>query len=269
MKIAHISDLHFGMHLPAVLDAFIESIHKIEPEIVIISGDVTQRAKNYQFELLCSFLGQVPGTILVVPGNHDVPFYNFWARLIHPFKTYNNYIGKHFKTEFCNDEIAILGVNSVNPLKGIKGKLTNSVLDKINSFFVEKKKNSNILFFHHNFDHIEGLHKPLENESQFLSYLRQSNIDVVCTGHLHYANVGLIRKNTNRVCLVLHAGSLLCSRKKDNMNSYFSIDINAEQCSVDWHVFRNNQFEIHKNYTVNFADKEFKLKFEDEDSGAL
>ncbi|ASQ45576.1 metallophosphoesterase family protein [Legionella clemsonensis] len=259
MKIAHISDLHFGMHQPQIVDAFLKDAMTLQPQLIIISGDLTQRAKNYQFELLQSFLEELPGTILVVPGNHDVPLYNVLARLINPFKAYNHYVKEQFKAEFVNEEVAILGANSVNPFKVKEGRLTPEALEIINNFFTVEGKSLNILFFHHNFDHIVGLHKPLENEEQFLKYLKESNIDIVCTGHLHYANVGLIKKNNGKTCLVLHAGTLLCSRRKDEMNSYFMMHVNAEECSIDWRVFKNNQFELHKNYTMKLS-QEVKLE---------
>ncbi|WED43973.1 metallophosphoesterase family protein [Legionella cardiaca] len=260
MKIAHISDLHFGMHGPQVLEAFLKDVNLLQPEIIIISGDLTQRAKSYQFKLLQSFLNRLPGTVLLVPGNHDVPLYNLVARLLWPLKSYNQYVGEHFKSKFTNNDISILGVSSVNPFKAIEGKLTTSTLYNIEHFFLEANKSVNILFFHHNFDHIEGLHRPLQNEDQFLNYLQTSNIDIVCTGHLHYANLGLIKKKNDRTCLVLHAGSLSCTRTRDGRNSYFLINLHSEKCSVDWRVFEGTQFEFHKNYTVMFADKEVKLE---------
>ncbi|OCH98165.1 3',5'-cyclic-nucleotide phosphodiesterase [Legionella jamestowniensis] len=260
MKIVHISDLHIGMHQPLILDAFLKDVVQLQPQLTLISGDLTQRAKSHQFELLQSFLDQLPGTVLVVPGNHDVPLYNFLTRLMNPFKAYDHYVKEQFKAEFVNDEVAILGVNSVNPFKVKEGKIKSNTLEIINNFFTVEGKNLNILFFHHNFDHIAGLHKPLKNEEQFLRYLKTSNVDIVCTGHLHYANVGIIKKNNDKVCLVLHAGTLSCSRRKDKMNSYFVIDVNAKACSVDWRVFKENQFELHRTYTMKLDDKEIKLE---------
>ncbi|CEK11066.1 metallophosphoesterase family protein [Legionella hackeliae] len=259
MKIAHISDLHFGMHQTEVMDAFLQDITAQQPELTIVSGDLTQRAKNYQFELALSFLNQIAGTVLVVPGNHDVPLYKIFARLINPYKGYNHCIGELFKMKFVNDEIAILGVNSVNPFRIKKGKLAVKTLEMISNFFTVEHKKVNILFFHHNFDHIAGLHKPLENEEQFLEHLQRSNVDIVCTGHLHYANVGMIKKSNGRICLVLHAGTLLCSRNKDNYNSYFILDVNDKECTVNWRVFNKNKFELHKNYSVKLSDTEIKL----------
>ncbi|KTD16277.1 metallophosphoesterase [Legionella jordanis] len=261
MKIMHISDLHFGMHLPLVMEAFQKELELLSPDVVIISGDLTQRAKVQQFIALQQFLLSVSTPILVVPGNHDVPLYNIFNRLFKPFKGYSHFVGKHFPSEFINDELAILGVNSVNPLRVKEGKLTSGTLQKIDDFFATQNKAINILFFHHNFDQIEDLHKPLENEEQFVSFLAGSKIDIVCTGHLHYANVGLIRKKNDRICLVLHAGTLSCSRKKDDWNSYFFLEKKGSSCcEVDWRVFKENSFESQKKYAINLKDHDLTLK---------
>lgn len=260
MKIAHISDLHFGNHLPNVLEAFLRDLNQKKPDIIIVSGDITQRAKAYQFKLVQEFLSQISGKILAVPGNHDIPFYNIFNRIVRPLHSYQRYIGANYKSALKTDDITILGVSSVNPHKAIDGKLTSKTLMQINQFFNEDNKNVNLLFFHHNFDHIEGLHKPLENEDQFLNYLITSNIDVVCTGHLHYAHVGFIKKTNNKLCLILHAGSLLCGRSKDGLNSYFLIDVDSPQCSVDWRVFTENEFQSRKIYELKFTDDEVNLE---------
>jgi predicted phosphodiesterase len=260
MRLVHISDLHFGLHEQEIVEVFQRDIKALRPEVIIISGDLTQRAQPSQFQMMQHFLHHLPAKVLVVPGNHDVPLYKWFARVLYPFKAYNHYIGQYVDAEFCDENTAILGVSSVNPFRAKKGRLTAAVLQKIREFFYIQNQHLNILFFHHNFDHITGLHKPLENEDQFVNYLQNSNIDIVCTGHLHYANVGLIRKNNERVCLILHAGSIFCSRKKDHMNSYFFLEGDREQCTVDWRVFSNHQFETHKNYTVRFRDKAFKFE---------
>ncbi|HGF0879987.1 TPA: metallophosphoesterase, partial [Legionella pneumophila] len=92
MKIIHISDLHFGMHQPKVLNAFLQETALDKPDIILISGDLTQRGLSYQYRELCSFINQLPAQTLSVPGNHDIPFYNVPARFIFPFRQYKRYI---------------------------------------------------------------------------------------------------------------------------------------------------------------------------------
>ncbi|HHF7346919.1 TPA: metallophosphoesterase [Legionella feeleii] len=259
MRIIHISDLHFGMHQDHIKEAFLAELALLKPVVIIISGDLTQRAKAYQFELLQSFLRCLPGKVLVVPGNHDIPLYNLLGRIFYPFKAYKKYIAKHFNAQLSTDSLTILGINSVDPHQIKDGRLSSKVIKKIKQYFRLEKKAVNILFFHHNFDHIEGLHKPLENEMEFLSFLRGSDIDIVCTGHLHYAHVGLIRKDNMKPCVILHAGTLLCTRSKDGLNSYFVIDLEGDQCAIDWRVFAKGQFLSRKNYSIKLSEVNAQL----------
>ena len=79
--IAHLSDIHFGRVDPAVVDALIDTLTAVAPDLVALSGDLTQRARSGQFRAARRFLDRLPRSLLVVPGNHDVPLFNLAARL--------------------------------------------------------------------------------------------------------------------------------------------------------------------------------------------
>lgn len=260
MKIIHISDLHFGMNNSQIMNAFFQDIELIKPELIIISGDLTQRAKKKQFLALLAFLQKLSATVLIVPGNHDIPAYNLFERLFAPFRAFKHYIGNRYQSFFTNSITTILGVNSVNPWAIKDGKLAKKRLIDIKTYFSQEKKAINILFFHHNFAHIKGMHKPLENDEQFLSYLKNSEVNIVCTGHLHYAKVSVLYKNNDKPCLILHAGTLLCTRSKDGLNSYYVIDIKNKKTVVDWRVFTGNQFSLHGKYAIDLAEEKAELR---------
>src|SRR5690606_2035475 len=94
MEILHISDLHFGPpYVPRVGDALLRAADRLRPEIIVASGDFTQRAKREQFEQAREFLAQLPAVPLVtVPGNHDVPLYRLLERMRSPHDLYREYI---------------------------------------------------------------------------------------------------------------------------------------------------------------------------------
>jgi|GEM_PF-1646550 len=260
MKIIHISDLHFGMHHEHLIELFLNDLSVIQPDIVLISGDLTQRAKSYQYKQLLLFLDKISAQIFIVPGNHDIPLWNPFARLFNPFKKYNFYIKPNFKTKFNNDSVRILGVNSVNPYKIKDGILSFKTMSHIEAYFKQPFDGLNILFFHHNFGYMIGSHKPLQNHRQFLNYLKQSPIHIVCTGHLHYANTILIEKNDHRPCLLLHAGSLLCTRSRDGLNSYYLMEATGQKCRIDWRVLENKEFNTLKTHEIDFSKKSVTLK---------
>ncbi|WP_419419949.1 metallophosphoesterase family protein [Legionella sp. D16C41] len=260
MKIIHISDLHFGMHDEHILAAFIQDIMAHKPDIMIISGDLTQRAKISQFKQFKEFFNQLPKPVFIVPGNHDIPLYNTLARLLYPFENYKRYVTPDLTVTFSNQDIRILGVNSVHPYYIKDGRLTHKLLLTIKQYFDNEDEKLNILFFHHNFDYLEGLHKPLENDQEFLYYLKDSAINIVCTGHLHYAHLGLIEKNNHYPCLVMHAGSLMCQRSKDGLNSYYILENNKQSCTINWRVFSEQRFMTKSVHYIDFAKQNALLK---------
>lgn len=246
MKLAHISDLHFGMHRQELIKPFLYHLTQIQPDILIISGDLTQRATKKQFSLFNNFLMRLPGIILMVPGNHDIPLYphQFFIRMFDAFRYYKQYVSPELFVHFENEELRILGVNSVNPYRIKKGRLSINTMKQIEAYFSKPFIGLNILFFHHNFDRFEGTHKPLDNYEQLIDYLKKSPINIICAGHSHYANINLIEKNNNESCIFLHAGSLLCTRSKDGLNSYFLLETNKQFCDIKLFVHENKNFKL-------------------------
>jgi len=253
MRIIHISDLHFGMHNPAIIEPFLEDLALLKPEQIIISGDVTQRALQEQYEQLQLFLKRLPAPFLIVPGNHDIPLYDPFSRLFHPFKRYKHYISPQLEASFSNEEVNILGVNSVTPYKIKDGTLDEQTFNRIKKHFSATTGQLNILFFHHNLNYFSGMHHPLNDAPEFINYLENSPIHIVCTGHLHYANIKLISKKSGGSCAILHAGSLCCQRSKDNLNSFYLIDSNNLKCTIDWRVFNNDIFSSRQLNSFDFT----------------
>ncbi|HHT0593056.1 TPA: metallophosphoesterase family protein [Legionella anisa] len=252
MKIIHISDLHFGMHNPMIIESLLEDLNLLKPDVIIISGDLTQRAQPKQYKQLLEFLQHLTMSLLIVPGNHDIPFDNPIGRFLYPFKRYNDYISAQLEVSFNSKEVNILGVNSANPYQVKDGRLSQKTLGRIKNHFSSTSKQLNILFFHHHLKYFSGMHHPLNNAEKFINYLKESPIHIVCTGHLHYANLTLITKNQGDQCALLHAGSTSCLRTKDGKNSYYSINTSQLKCSIDWRVFVNNAFISHKIYELDF-----------------
>ena len=245
MKILHISDLHFGMNHRHMIQPFLDDVNSINPDGIIISGDLTQRAKSEQFEeLRNNFLDKLNTNLVVVPGNHDVPLYNFISRILIPYKNYNKHIRLNYPSCLQNSQCNILGIDSTFPIQVKNGRIRDRSFQEMSSFFGDKNK-INILTFHHNIDRVEGAHRPLLNHQEFLSYLKQSNINIVCTGHLHKTHCVQIEKEDGTKCLVLHVGSLLCTRSKDGFNGYFVINLpDQHHCDVELRIFKNNRFVL-------------------------
>ena len=110
--LVHLSDLHFGRVDPALLSPLRALVEHLEPDVVVVSGDLTQRARSAQFQQARVFLDSLPGPQIVVPGNHDVPLYNVFSRFLTPLVKYRRHVTDDLSPEYVDEEIAVLGINT-------------------------------------------------------------------------------------------------------------------------------------------------------------
>ena len=115
-KLAHISDLHFGRIDEEVVEALLVDLRSLGPDLIVVSGDLTQRGHRHQFREARAFLDRLSAPYLVVPGNHDIPGVNMLARFAAPFARYQRYIERDMRPLHLDAEIAVLGLNTARPV---------------------------------------------------------------------------------------------------------------------------------------------------------
>lgn len=135
MRIWQISDLHFGYHNQQIIDDFCALVEKESPDVVLITGDITHRAKSKQYRIARKFID----SLITIPGNHDIPLYKFWKRMVSPYKNYKKFINADIETSYENDEIRVLGLSSVSQYSPKKGKIHQDQLVEVKQFFGSKK----------------------------------------------------------------------------------------------------------------------------------
>jgi metallophosphoesterase superfamily enzyme len=115
-KLIHISDIHFGRVDYAIAERAREKINEIAPHLLIVSGDLTQRARSVQFIEARRFLDSLPHPQIIVPGNHDIPMHNVLARFVTPLEKYKKYITDDLAPFYLDEEIAVIGINTARSL---------------------------------------------------------------------------------------------------------------------------------------------------------
>ncbi|HSQ20225.1 MAG TPA: metallophosphoesterase, partial [Blastocatellia bacterium] len=110
--LVHLSDIHFGRLDEAIIEPLIQTINNIKPDVVAISGDLTQRARSHQFKAARAFLDALPKPQIVVPGNHDIPMHNLLYRFAQPLDKYRRYITDDLRPLYSDEEIVVVGVNT-------------------------------------------------------------------------------------------------------------------------------------------------------------
>ena len=158
--IVHLSDLHFGRVNPLLLDPLIRVVREVEPNLVAISGDLTQRARSYQFQQARSFLDTLPKPQIVVPGNHDIPLHNLFARFVEPLTKYKRYITDDLQPVYEDEEVAIVGVNTARSLVFKGGRINETQVSRLRDKFCSLRDEVvKVVVTHHPFDLPEGHHE--------------------------------------------------------------------------------------------------------------
>jgi 3',5'-cyclic AMP phosphodiesterase CpdA len=196
LTILHISDLHFGPpFVPHVGEAVQRAAVELRPDIIVASGDFTQRAKREQYAAAREFLDRLPQLpIIVVPGNHDVPLYRVFERMFNPYDLYREYISAELDTVHRHENAIIVALNSTAPLRAItNGRIDEWQLDLCERAFADAPAHTpRIVVAHHHFapapDYEGGQVMP--NAKRAIDRFTQLGVELILGGHLHRAYIG-------------------------------------------------------------------------------
>lgn len=127
-----ISDTHFGTEQPGVLEALLQLARDHSPDLLVLSGDITQRAHRSQFEAAASFLKRMPVPhMLVLPGNHDIPLFNILGRLISPYRNHQRSFGRNLEPDFESPDLLVIGVNTTRPSRHTVGRVSAEQVERV------------------------------------------------------------------------------------------------------------------------------------------
>ena len=196
LTLFHMSDLHFGpAYVPGVGEALVQAVHNLEPDIIINSGDFTQRAKRTQFQDAWRYMARLPDVpTIVVPGNHDVPLYRIFERVFTPYKLYREFINPDLDMVLRHDRAAIVALNTTAPLRAItNGRIRASQLELCARVFADlPARTARIVVTHHHLapapDYEGGQVMP--RAQRVLERLQDLGVEMIMGGHLHRAYIG-------------------------------------------------------------------------------
>ena len=237
--LVHLSDLHFGRVDAQVIGPLIETVLKINPDLVAVSGDLTQRARSQQFREARAFLDNLPQPQIVVPGNHDVPLHNVFARFLHPLDKYKRYITDDLQPAYADEEIVVVGVNTARSLTFKGGRINEDQVARIREKLCASGDNVvKAVVTHHPFDLPDGYHdRELVGRSQMaMNSLAGCGADLFLAGHLHVSHTGHTAKRYHirgHSALVVQAGTASSTRARSETNSFNVIRIERAHITVE------------------------------------
>jgi len=255
--LVHLSDLHFGRVDPELLDPLRDLVHRIAPTVVVVSGDLTQRAKSEQFEEARAWLDTLPGPQIVVPGNHDISLYNVFRRFALPLERYKRYITDDLDPVFIDDEIAVLGVNTARSLTWKDGRVNKEQVDKIRATLAGLPKDIvRVVVTHHPFDLPEGAKEDdlVDRAKMAMDAFAECGVDLLMAGHLHQSHAGNTQaryKISEYAALVVQAGTATSTRGRGEVNSFNVIRTEPQKIEVD----RYGWDSVHKQFQLLATEK--------------
>lgn len=242
INIAHISDLHFGREVPEVVEALAAELSQTPPDLVAVSGDLTQRARVPEFQAARAFFDRLPHPVLVVPGNHDVPT-NPLKRFFAPWTNWTRWVSQEIEPVVRADQFCAVGVNSARRA-GIyfdwsRGRINLEQLERAEAVFSTCQKALHIVVAHHPFLLTEAsVHRRTISRADIaLPRLLKSEVDLILGGHVHLAYSGIVEG-----LVVAQTGTSLSSRLKGEPNSYNRIRADGELIEIDNMVWERSRF---------------------------
>jgi 3',5'-cyclic AMP phosphodiesterase CpdA len=236
--IVHLSDLHFGRIQEGIIEELTRAVHEINPDLIAVSGDLTQRARTREFAQARDFLNALPAPKVIVPGNHDVPLYNLYARFARALGRYRRYISDDLEPFYADNEIAVQGVNTARSLTFKGGRVNERQVALLQRRLAHPGEVVRMVVTHHPFDLPESYpdHALVGRARMALTRLAHSGIDLFLAGHLH---VGVTDKMTLRLkiaghsALVVQAGTATSSRTRGEANSFNVIRVHRPSIVVE------------------------------------
>ena len=237
--IVHLSDLHFGKVDLAVLTPLAEAVGALAPDVVVVSGDLTQRARTAQFLEAKAFLARLPLPQVVVPGNHDVPLHNIVHRLVRPLEKFQRYIEPNLNPSFVDAEIAVLGVNTARSLVLKNGRINMAQLESVREAFARVSDDViKVIVTHHPLDvppHV-GAGERVGRAKMAIAMFAQCGVDVLLAGHLHIsrtAGTGDRYALSGYEALMVSAGTATSTRARGEANSFNALRLQKQRVEVE------------------------------------
>lgn len=261
IQIAHLSDVHFGkISHPGIVEALIEEVNASRMDLVVVSGDLTQRATDDQYRDAKAMLDAFQAPVLVVPGNHDVR--QFWhnpiERVITPTVRFERCITDDLTPTFPMDGLSVFGMNTAHGLTVKGGLVRKSSLDAMQKYFsTQPDGDLRVVVVHHHLikNHALGRTDIAIGASKTIGAAVASGIDLILCGHYHISNATAHTLGNGHKIIVASAGTATSSRGRGEhkaVNMYNWLAVTPSSFSVEERKFDSDAAQFFSERTTTF-----------------
>lgn len=258
VRIAQLSDLHFGRHLPAVAEALLDSLRDLAPTMIAVCGDLTQRAREGEFQAARAFLDRLPSPALVVPGNHDLPGWRIWSRFTRPWRRWRRHIGTdpHGAVTCTADGVLAVGINTARQWgmhpDWSRGRVNARQLTGILAEFDRAgPADLRVVIAHHPFLLTPAaLRRGLVGRSALALRRLHRRADLLLGGHIHLAYSDVVDG-----MVVAQSGTAISDRLKGEPNSYNVIEVLGDDLTVETRHYDGTTFTATTRHRYRRRDR--------------
>ena len=200
MRLLQVSDPHFGTERPEVAEGLLRLAHALVPDVVMLSGDITQRARHAQFASARAFFDKLlqrpasepPAVLVAIPGNHDIPLFNLAARAFWPYAGFRAHFGRDLEAQWQSPALQLTTVNTTRRWRHKDGQISSAQIERVAQRLRQATPEQlRVVVAHHPMAvPRDSERKNLLHGSQVaLQRWAQAGADLVLGGHIHLPGV--------------------------------------------------------------------------------
>jgi 3',5'-cyclic AMP phosphodiesterase CpdA len=236
----HLSDLHFGTERAPVIDALLKLTRQQQPELAVLSGDITQRAHPAQFQAARALMDQLATPFLAIPGNHDIPLFDARARFGDPYGNYKAAFGDNLEPSHSSQNWLVVCVNTTRWYRHKNGEVSRAQIARVaQELNAASTTQLRVVVVHQPVAVLQQqeAHNLLRGHRAALTSWASAGADLVLGGHIHLPYVQAL-PFFSRPMWAVQAGTAASSRVRGDIPNSVNIlrwERNAPQglCAIE------------------------------------
>jgi 3',5'-cyclic AMP phosphodiesterase CpdA len=212
-----ISDPHFGTERAPVVEALVTLVRQQEPDLLVLSGDITQRARAAQFRAARAFTDRLDVPLLAIPGNHDLPLFDWWTRLRRPYGHHIEVFGDDLEPVHRSSDMLVVCANTTRVWRHKHGEISGAQIDRVATVLESAQAAQLRVVVVHQpvaVTRAEDVVNLLRGHETALQRWAAAGADLVMGGHIHLPYV-LALKGLDRPIWAVQAGTAVSSRVRE------------------------------------------------------
>jgi 3',5'-cyclic AMP phosphodiesterase CpdA len=253
-----VSDPHFGAERAPVVEALVALCRQLSPDLLVLSGDITQRARAAQFDAAAAFVRrlQVP-QVLAVPGNHDLPLFNVLGRGLDPYAGYKRAFGADLEPSFSAADCVVLGVKTTRRYRHVDGEISDAQRERVaGALRLASAQQLRIVVLHQPV----AVPRPAEQKNVVHGHelavqaWAEAGADLILAGHIHLPFVLPLHESRAlaRPVWAVNAGTAVSSRLRWDAGNSVNVIRTAEpalagRCVVEHWTFGDSRCKFERS----------------------